>query len=64
MKKLGRGPQGDDKYQISKLYKEILCTKYKRSRPSSLREEEFKFAFFVQNCDPGGRASFDPRDIL
>ena len=54
MNNLGGGPQGDATYQIS--------------MPSSFREEK-KFedgllCSYVPNCDPRGRASFDPWGII
>ena len=56
MNRLGRGPQGDAMYQISKL----LAFQFQRRRI-------LKFSSFVpmfQTCDPRGRPSFDPMGII
>ena len=55
MNKLGRGPQGDAAYQISKLY------------AFQFQRRILKIGFFcsyVPNCDPWSWASFDLRGII
>ena len=53
---------------LVKVHKEMLCTKYKSSRPSSLRKKEFWILpslLLCSNLWPRGRGgSFDPRGII
>ena len=60
-------PRGIMWIKLTKVYKEMLNTKYQSSNPSSFREEEFWSCFlcsYVPTCDPRGEASFDPTSII
>ena len=56
MNKLGRGPQGDAIYQISKLQA------FQFSEKKNF--EIFFLCSYAPTCDPRGRPNFDPRGII